>query len=131
MEFMKRARRLDPSSVDLILNSAEVHVLSNRPDDAIAELKKGLKGLTTTSSETDPELDSLRKRPDYQALMTQSAAKTQEGSVRSPGLILGPVKLLSLYGEQLPRLPHASHQSRHHIAPRGRKQHCWKPHTKS
>jgi hypothetical protein len=36
MEFMKRARRLDPSSVDLILNSAEVHVLSNGlkgPDD--------------------------------------------------------------------------------------------------
>jgi eukaryotic-like serine/threonine-protein kinase len=76
MEFMKRARRLDPSSVDLILNSAEVHVLSNRPEDAIADLKKGLQeGLTTTSIETDPELDSLRKRPDYQALMTQSAAK--------------------------------------------------------
>jgi Tfp pilus assembly protein PilF len=30
MEFMKRARELDPSSVDLILNSAEVHVLSKR-----------------------------------------------------------------------------------------------------
>ncbi len=76
MEFMNRARRLDPSSVDLILNSAEVHVLSNRPEDAIADLKKGLQeGLTTTSIETDPELDSLRKRTDYQALMTQSAAK--------------------------------------------------------
>jgi hypothetical protein len=63
-------------SVDLILNSAEVHVLSDRPEDAIADLKKGLQeGLTTTSIETDPELDSLRKRPDYQALMTQSAAK--------------------------------------------------------
>jgi eukaryotic-like serine/threonine-protein kinase len=78
IEFMKRARRLDPSSVDLILNSAEVHVLSNRPEDAIADLKKGLQqGLTTTSIETDPELDSLRKRPDYQAMMTQSATKKQ------------------------------------------------------
>jgi tetratricopeptide (TPR) repeat protein/TolB-like protein/predicted Ser/Thr protein kinase len=78
MEFMKRARGLDPSSVDLILNSAEVHVLSNRPEDAIADLKKGLQqGLTTTSIETDPELDSLRKRPDYQAMMTQSATKKQ------------------------------------------------------
>ena len=76
MEFMKRARGLDPSSVDLILNSAEVHALSNRPEDAIAELKKGLQqGLTTTSIESDPELESLRKRPDYQALMNQYAPK--------------------------------------------------------
>ena len=74
--WIQRARGLDPSSIDLILTSAEVHVLSNRPEDAIADLKTGLKkGLTTTSIETDPELDSLRKRPDYQALMTQSAAK--------------------------------------------------------
>jgi tetratricopeptide (TPR) repeat protein len=78
MEFMKRARRLDPSSVDLILNSAEVHVLSNRPEDAIADLKKGLQqGLTTTSIETDPELDSLRKRADYQAMMTHSVTEKQ------------------------------------------------------
>jgi len=72
MEFMKRARRLDPSSVELILISAEVYALGNRPEDAIADLKKGLKqGLTTTTIEIDPDLDSLRNRPDYQALMNQ------------------------------------------------------------
>ena len=76
MEFMKRARGLDPSSVDLILNSAEVHSLSNRPEAAIADLKKGLQqGLTTTSIETDPELDSLRKRPDYQVLISRYSSK--------------------------------------------------------
>jgi cytochrome c-type biogenesis protein CcmH/NrfG len=70
--WIQRARGLDPSSVDLILMSAEVHVLSNRPEDAIADLKTGLKkGLSTTSIETDPELDSLRKRQDYQAMMNQ------------------------------------------------------------
>ncbi len=76
MEFARRARVLDPSSVDLILTSAEIHVLSNRPEEAIADLKKGLQqGLTTTSIESDPELESLRKRPDYQALMNQYAPK--------------------------------------------------------
>jgi eukaryotic-like serine/threonine-protein kinase len=76
MEFMRRARGLDLSSVELILNSAEVHALGNRPEDAIADLKTGLKqGLTTASIEADPELDSLRKRPDYQALMTQYAPR--------------------------------------------------------
>jgi tetratricopeptide (TPR) repeat protein len=76
MEFVKRARGLDPSSVDLILISAEINALSNKPEDAIADLKKGLKqGLTTASIETDPELDSLRNRPDYQALITQYASR--------------------------------------------------------
>jgi hypothetical protein len=76
MEFMKRARGLDPSSVELILSSAEVHALGNRPEEAMADLKKGLKqGLTTASVETDPDLDSLRNRPDYQALMNQYTPK--------------------------------------------------------
>ena len=76
IEFMKRARELDPSSVDLILNSTEVHALSNRPEDAIAELRKGLqRGLTTATIESDPDLDSLRKRPDYRALMNQYAPR--------------------------------------------------------
>jgi tetratricopeptide (TPR) repeat protein/TolB-like protein/predicted Ser/Thr protein kinase len=78
MEFVQRARALDPSSVDLIVTSAEVHALSNRPKEAIADLKRGLQqGLTTSSIESDPELESLRKRPDYQALMNQYAPKTK------------------------------------------------------
>jgi eukaryotic-like serine/threonine-protein kinase len=76
MEFVQRGRGLDPSSVDLIYTSAVVHALSNRPEEAIADLKKGLQqGLTVATIESDPELDSLRKRPDYQALMNQFASK--------------------------------------------------------
>ena len=75
-EFLKRARGLDPSSVDLILIAAEVHALSNRTEEAILDLRKGLQqGLTTTSIESDPELESLRKRSDYQALLNQYASK--------------------------------------------------------
>ena len=76
MEYRQRARGLDPSSVDLILTSAEVNALSNKPEAAIADLKKGLQqGLTTTSIESDPEFESLRKRSDYQALMNQYAPR--------------------------------------------------------
>jgi tetratricopeptide (TPR) repeat protein len=75
-EYVRRACVLDPSSVDLILTSAEVYTLGNRPNEAIADLKKGLQqGLTTTSIESDPELESLRKRPDYRALMNQFEPK--------------------------------------------------------
>ena len=75
-EFLQRARGLDPSSVDLIYTSAVVHTLGNHPEQAIADLKQGLqKGLTTASIESDPELDSLRKRADYQALMNHNTPK--------------------------------------------------------
>jgi serine/threonine protein kinase/Flp pilus assembly protein TadD len=78
MDFIARARRLDPSSVDLVLTSAEIHALSNRPDEAIADLKNGLqRGLTTQSIEGDPELTSLRKRPDLQALLSQYTSKAK------------------------------------------------------
>ena len=76
MEFVQRARGFDPSSVDLIFTSAEVHALSNRPEEAIVDLKKGLQlGLTTATIESDPELDSLRKRTDYQELMKKYESK--------------------------------------------------------
>ena len=75
MEFVQRARGLDPSSVDLIYTSAVVRALNNRPEEAIADLKGLQQGLTVAAIESDPELDSLRKRPDYQALMNQFAPK--------------------------------------------------------
>jgi len=74
--WIQRARGLDPSSVELIQTSAEVHALSGKPEEAIADLKKALQhGLTTSSIESDPELDALRTRTDYQALMKQFAPK--------------------------------------------------------
>lgn len=75
-EFVQRARGLDSSSVDLIYTSAVVHTLNNRPEEAVADLKMGLeRGLTVTSIESDPELETLRKRTDYKALMNQYAGK--------------------------------------------------------
>ena len=73
-EFLKRARELDPSSVDLTYTGAVVHTLGNHPGEAIADLKQGLqKGLTTSSIESDPEFDPLRQRTDYIELMNQYA----------------------------------------------------------
>jgi Tfp pilus assembly protein PilF len=75
-EFVQRARGLDPSSVDLTYTAAVVHTLGNHPEEAIADLKQGLqKGLTTSSVESDPEFEPLRKRKDYQALINQYAPK--------------------------------------------------------
>ncbi|HWY08613.1 MAG TPA: tetratricopeptide repeat protein [Candidatus Acidoferrales bacterium] len=76
MEFVQRARGLDPSSVQLMVTSAIVNTLGNRQPEAVADLKKALQhGYTTSSIESEPEFDPLRKRPDYQAMMNQFGPK--------------------------------------------------------
>jgi hypothetical protein len=76
MEFVQRARGLDASSVELMMISAIVNTLGNRQPEAVADLKKALQhGYTTSSIESEPEFEPLRKRPDYQALLTQFAPK--------------------------------------------------------
>jgi serine/threonine protein kinase/tetratricopeptide (TPR) repeat protein/TolB-like protein len=76
MEFVQRARGLDASSVELMMISAMVNTLGNRQPEAVADLKKALQhGYTTSSIESEPEFEPLRKRPDYQALLTQFAPK--------------------------------------------------------
>lgn len=76
VQFLRKAIRLDPSSVDLIYDSAVVHTITDDPAAAVEDLKNGLKrGLTIDTVEADPELEPLRKRSDYQSLIAQFSAK--------------------------------------------------------
>ena len=76
MEFVQRARGLDSASVDLMVTAAVVHTLVNRPEDAVADLKKALQhGYTTASVESESEFEPLRNRADYKALISQFAPK--------------------------------------------------------
>jgi eukaryotic-like serine/threonine-protein kinase len=76
MEFVQRARRLDSASVDLMVTAAVVHTLANRPEDAVADLKRALQhGYTTASVESETEFEPLRNRADYKALISQFAPK--------------------------------------------------------
>jgi len=78
MEFVQRARGLDSSSVQLMVTSAIVNTLGNRPETAIADLKKALQhGYTVDSLQVEPEFEPLRQRPDYQALVKQFTPKTK------------------------------------------------------
>jgi eukaryotic-like serine/threonine-protein kinase len=76
MEFVQRARGLDSTSVDLMVTAAVVHTLVNRPEDAVADLKKALQhGYTTASVESESEFEPLRNRADYKALISQFVPK--------------------------------------------------------
>jgi len=49
---------------------------SNRPEDAVADLKRALQhGYTTASVESETEFEPLRNRADYKALISQFAPK--------------------------------------------------------
>ena len=75
-EYIQRARGFDPSLVDLNYAAAVVHTITKRPEEAVADLKKALQqGYSAASIETDPEFETLRDRPDYQALIKQFANK--------------------------------------------------------
>jgi len=78
MEFVQRARGLDSSSVQLIVTSAIVNTLGNRPEAALTDLKKALQhGYTVESVQVEPEFAPLRQRPDYQALVKQFTPKSK------------------------------------------------------
>jgi tetratricopeptide (TPR) repeat protein len=72
LEFIKRARAIDKRDVELIFTQATVEALANKPTDAMATLRDALnKGYPAKDVESNPDFDSLRSRPDFQALIKQ------------------------------------------------------------
>ena len=77
IEWISRARSIDPNSVGLIYQAAIVHVLANRPEDALKDLREALqKGYSVELARRDPDLKSLQSRPEFANLLAEfSAAK--------------------------------------------------------
>lgn len=72
MEFIQRARSIDKNDVELIHTQATVEALSNKPADAIRTLREALsKGYSVKQVQDDPDLASVKDRPDFQALIKQ------------------------------------------------------------
>jgi serine/threonine protein kinase/tetratricopeptide (TPR) repeat protein len=69
MEFIQRARAIDKKDVELLYSQATVQNLANKPSEAIQSLREALaKGYPLGDMQADPELESLRSRPEFQAL---------------------------------------------------------------
>ncbi len=68
MDFIRRARAIDSSDVELLFEQAVVENLSNRPADALRDLDEALrKGYPVKEAVADPELDNLKSRPEFAA----------------------------------------------------------------
>ena len=78
LQFIRRARSIDPNSNQLIYNEAEIQALANRPDEAIKSLREAFqKGYSPEEARNDPELKSLEGRPEFDKLLKEFSGKTR------------------------------------------------------
>jgi tetratricopeptide (TPR) repeat protein len=72
LEWISRARSIDPNSVNLLYQAAIVHALASQPEDALKDLREAFqKGYSTEQARTDPEFGSLQHRPEFANLLAE------------------------------------------------------------
>jgi eukaryotic-like serine/threonine-protein kinase len=75
-QFVKRARAINEANVYYIYVNALIDTLSNRPADAVANLRTAFqKGYSVEDVKMDPEFGPLESRPDFQSLLKEFEAK--------------------------------------------------------
>ena len=68
-----RAASAEPHNVELMYQQAVIYALLDRSDEAISKLKRAIEsGYSRSEAQRDPDLDSLRARPDYHQLFPSS-----------------------------------------------------------
>jgi hypothetical protein len=83
MDFIRRARRIDKSDVELIYIQAVIQNLSNQPTDALGTLHEALsKGYPVGEAQDDPELGNLHNRPEFKSMEKEFATAAPQAAVR-------------------------------------------------
>jgi serine/threonine-protein kinase len=76
LQFIRRARAIDPSNIQFMYDEAQVTTLANHPDAALKALGKAYqKGYSPEEARNDPELKSLEGRPDFERLLKEFSGK--------------------------------------------------------
>jgi tetratricopeptide (TPR) repeat protein/DNA-binding winged helix-turn-helix (wHTH) protein len=76
LDFIRRARSIDPNSAQIIYNAAVVNTLAGHPDEALRVLREALKrGFSAVEAGADPELESLKARPEFQKLVKDDSGE--------------------------------------------------------
>jgi tetratricopeptide (TPR) repeat protein len=77
LEFIRRARELNPSDVALFYEEAVINTLASRMPEALQSLREALsRGYSVREAYTDPELKDLRQRPEFPAMAKQFQPKS-------------------------------------------------------
>jgi eukaryotic-like serine/threonine-protein kinase len=77
LEFIRRARDIDPNNNQFIYSEAMVQTLAGRRDEALKTLREAFrKGYSTEEANRDPELKSLQNSPEFEKLIREFSRKT-------------------------------------------------------
>jgi tetratricopeptide (TPR) repeat protein len=72
LNFIQRARSINKEDVSLVYTAAVVEALASHPDNALGLLREALKrGYSLQEASSDPELNSLRNRPEFDELLAE------------------------------------------------------------
>ena len=78
LQFIRRARAIDPGNIQFIYNDAEVHALAGQEDLALKTLREAFqKGYSPEEARNDPELKKLEGRPEFAGLLAEFAPKSR------------------------------------------------------
>jgi serine/threonine protein kinase/tetratricopeptide (TPR) repeat protein len=76
LEFIHRARTLEPDAVEYLDDEAIVNALANRPKQALDAVRAALaKGYSAEELKNEPELRSLQSLPEFQRLVSGANTK--------------------------------------------------------
>ena len=76
LDFIRRARGIDPEDVDFLYDEAVINTLANRMPEALRSLEQALtKGYSARAVISDPELAPLRQQPEFQTMMQKFQPK--------------------------------------------------------
>jgi tetratricopeptide (TPR) repeat protein/TolB-like protein len=76
LQFIRRARSIDPKDVSLEKKEAVVDALAGKQAEALQSLKEVLqKGYSAREVESDPDFGELRGLPEFQKLLTEAKRK--------------------------------------------------------
>ncbi len=76
LDFIRRARELNPNDVDLFYKEAVINTLANRLPEALKSLKEALtRGYSVREAFSDPELKVLRERPEFPPMVKEFQPK--------------------------------------------------------
>lgn len=76
LQYIRQARAISPSDVQLIYWEAQVDALTNRPEEALKTLREAFqKGYSSQEALNDPDLGKLQSLPEFLKLVNQYKKK--------------------------------------------------------
>ena len=77
LEFIRRAREVDPNDMSFLYKEAVINTLANHMPEALNSLRDALsKGYSVREAFADPELKALRQRPEFLPMVKQFESKS-------------------------------------------------------